>query len=388
MLHAPSVRSTASTLTSRLSTSFPFHKLASNPFSRSKSRLGLTVNTDVVPSTSIPSISAPCYSPHTPQTPPPFFSPTSTKDSKYPDFPSLVSYDKLAENLVSVDRVLTPEADPFAKIDGYYAYHLDRGCSNDRSKTPTIRSTTNADSWLADYSFPSTSVSPFSHPITSELESARASYTRSSSPQSPTHARPLPKFPSDTKPLLRRPKHTNDNRLPDWTLCLPNSSASHTRRQRQHSDVDLLKPANERVRFSSTPARPGSPFPFIGELSARIETPHNLEPSLSTVSRRSESASRASSSDLQMDQEWPLPPRRTVVVVIDSDSEDDLESVGNTSSTEKGRSLRQGWHDVEPSVEVFTPPVQLISTLLTIIIVLQPKNIYRSPDSPSLGSFP
>lgn len=322
-----SVKSTTSTLTSRISSSFS--KLA-NPFSRSRSKLGLTVDTNVVTSESTLSASTTgsntCYSPLTPRTPAAFsFGP---KSSKHVDFATVVSYgEDHVEESFTVGRVLTPEQDPFARADFFVTPREKYEWSDARSDTQTILSPMIPDNSFTSYSFPPTPDSPY---FPSHGRNSRVINSRHSPPRSPPPSHPPPRVPPPRRTLPRVP---NVDDSFDWTLNLPGSTR-----------INSTPPPPFRKRAKSTPsapptqARSNSPFPLVGDLY-NIPTPPEEEPFSPEDFERARTISEKFHSELQGDAKWPLPPKRTVILVEDE-------------TLNRGRSLNRGWHDVEPAVEV------------------------------------
>ena len=259
--------------------------------------VSLALDTEIEFADSPPSATTASHSPRTPLSPFTHFRPSNpaspVHQSSFPDLitePNTPGHDPFP-----MDRVLTPEADPFARVSCVFDPDTDQ-----RSSTPTPLIFADKNS-ISSYAFPSqVSSRAASTPdktiaTKSTEESSPLARSKYVPPPFPPPSHPPPKYPPPVRPLPPIPSPGSDwTEFSDWTLNLDSPTASH------FDDPSYIKVRNEERKESSKPLtgllsprnRPSSPFPLLKNSSSSKSLLQALAPS---VTYRSRSNARHSS---------------------------------------------------------------------------------------------
>ena len=195
-----------------------------------------------------------------------------------------------------MDRVLTPEADPFARTNScVFGSDIDQ-----RSSTPTPHIFVENDA-ISSYTFPSQVPSRAASRAASIAASEKAMATKStdegnrvsrskySPPPFPPPSHPPPKFPPPVRPLPPTPPANNDQiESSDWTLSLDNPTGSHFKNpsyMRGSRNEERNEPSKPFLGLLSPRNRPSSPFPLLKGSSSAKSLLQALAPSVTYRTR-------------------------------------------------------------------------------------------------------
>ncbi|KAF9654266.1 hypothetical protein BDM02DRAFT_3182087 [Thelephora ganbajun] len=295
VIHPPSVKSNAGTFTSRITSSLS--RLAQ----RSRSKISLTLDTEIEFADSPPSTATTSHSPRTPLSPFTHIRPSNPVSPVHQSaFPDLITEPNTPGNdPFPMDRVLTPEVDPFARANSCVS-NSDTG---QRSLTPTPHIFVENDA--ISYTFPSqvpfrsasraASISEKTVATKSAEESSRLVRSKYVPPPFPPPSHPPPKFPPPVRPLPPTPSTDNAQAdFSDWTLNLDSPTGSHpkgasyTRGSRSAERKESSKPF---LGLLSPRNRPSSPFPLLKGSSSSKSLLQALAPSVTYRTRSSHSLS-------------------------------------------------------------------------------------------------
>lgn len=285
--------------------------------------ISLTLDTGVEFADSPPSATTASHSPRTPISPFAHIRPSNPASPLHQScFPDLTTEPGAPENdLFPVDRVLTPEADPFARASYVFDPEADQ-----RSSTPTPQIFAEKNS-ISSYAFPSQvpsraesrAASISEKTVATKLtdESSRLARSKYVPPPFPPPSHPPPRYPPPVRPLPPTPSPDNDcTEFSDWTLSLDSPTGSHFK------SVPYTKGRNDERKEPSKPLkgllsprnRPSSPFPLLKNSSSSKSLLQALAPSVTYRSR--------SNTVHSTDSDTPQSPKRHASV----DTEDSSDS--------------------------------------------------------------
>jgi len=328
VMQPPSVKSNSGTFTSRITSSLS--RLAQ----LSRSKISLTLDTELEFADSPPSTATTSHSPRTPLSP---FTHTRRSNPTSPvhqfGFPDLVTEPiTLEDDPFTVDRVLTPEADPFARTNScVFEPHVDH-----RSLTPTPHFFAESDV-ISPYAFPSqvpsraasraASISENTVVTKSTDESSRFTRSKYAPPPFPPPSHPPPKFPPPVRPLPPTPSTDNDrSEFSDWTLNLDSPTGSHFKGAshiKGSRTTEKKEPSKPFLGLLSPRNRPSSPFPLLKSSSSKSLL-QALAPSVTYRTRSNHSHST--------DSDTPQSPKHHTSL--------NTENSSDSSSTLRSRPLR------------------------------------------------
>ena len=284
--HPPSVKSNAGTFASRITSSL--YRLAQ----RSRSKISLTLDTEIEFADSPPSATTASQSPRTPVSPFTYIRPSNpTSPVHQSGFPDLITE---PNDTFPMDRVLTPEADPFARVSCVFDPDADQ-----RSSTPTPHIFAEKNSF-SSYAFPlqapsrTASISERTVSTNSSDEGGRLLRSKHIPSPFPPPSHPPPRHPPPIRPLPPTPSPDNEQaEFSDWTLNLDSPTGSH------FQDASHVKARTEEKKDSSKPLigllsprnRPSSPFPLLKNSSSSKSLLQALAPSVTYRSRSNTSHS-------------------------------------------------------------------------------------------------
>ena len=304
---------------------------------RSRSKVSLLLDTEIEFADSPPSATSASHSPRTPVSPFSHIRPSNPASPAHQSgFPELIAESNSHGNdPFSVDRVLTPDIDPFARESRVFDSDADQ-----RSLTPTPHVFAEKSS-ISTYTFPpqspsraasrAASISEKTATAKSTEESPRLVRSKYVPPPFPPPSHPPPRYPPPVRPLPPTPSPKNHRSgSPDWTLGLDSPTGAHFR------DAPFSKARNEeKVESSSKPLmrlisprnRPSSPFPLLKSSSSSKSLLQALAPSVTYRSRSNTSYSADLSDDSQFQKHRP------------SVAKEDSSDSSNTSATLRARPL-------------------------------------------------
>ena len=256
--------------------------------------ISLTLDTEIEFADSPPSATTASHSPRTPVSPFTHIRPSNlaspVHQSLFPDLitePNSPSHDPFP-----MDRVLTPEADPFARASCVFDPDTDQ-----RSSTPTPHFFADKNS-ISSYTFPSqvpsraasraASISEKTVASRSTEESGRPVRSKHVPPPLPPPSHPPPKYPPPVRPLPPTPSPNDDwPEFSDWTLNLDSPTGSNFK------DASFSKGRSEERKEPSKPLmgllsprnRPSSPFPLLKNSSSSKSLLQALAPSVTYRTR-------------------------------------------------------------------------------------------------------
>ena len=289
-MHPPSVKSNAGTFASRITSSLS--RLAQ----RSRSKISLTLDTEIEFADSPPSTATTCHSPRTPISPFTHIRRSNpTSPAHQPGFPDLITESITpGDDPFAVDRVLTPEADPFARTNSC-VFELD---ADQRSLTPTPHISVEGDA-ISSYTFPtqalsrapSTTASIFEKTAATKSTDGSSRFTRSkyAPPPFPPPSHPPPRFPPPVRPLPPTPSADSDQpESSDWTLNLDSPTGPHFKDVsyiRGSRSLERKEPSKPFLGLLSPRNRPSSPFPLLKSSSSSKSLLQALAPSVAYRTR-------------------------------------------------------------------------------------------------------
>lgn len=275
-----------------------------------------------------PSTATTSHSPRTPLSP--FIhsrrsNPTSpVHQSGFPDL--ITELTPPEDDPLTIDRVLTPEADPFARTNSC-VFELDN-----RSLTPTPHIFAESDA-ISSYTFPfraapmAPSISEKTVATKSTDENSRFTRSKYAPPPFPPPSHPPPRFPPPVRPLPPTPSTDDDrSKSSDWTLNLDSPTSSHSKGAshiRGSRSTERKEPSKPFLGLLSPRNRPSSPFPLLKSSSSPKSLLQALAPSVTYRSRSNHSST---------DSDTPQSPKRHTSL--------DTEYSSDSSSTLRSRPIR------------------------------------------------
>lgn len=278
----PSVKSNPGTFASRITSSLSRLAL------RSRSKVSLTLDTEIEFADSPPSATTASHSPRTPLSPFTHLRPSNPASPVHQSgFPDMITEPNTpGDDPFHTDRVLTPEADPFARVSCVFDPDADQ-----RSSTPTPHFFSRKD-FASSYSFPSqvpsgaASISEKTIATKSTEESSRLFRSKYVPPPFPPPSHPPPKYPPPVRPLPPTPSQGDDwTEFSDWTLNLDNPTGSRFRDVSYIKGEEMKESSKHLLGLLSPRNRPSSPFPLLKNSSSSKSLLQALAPSLTYRTR-------------------------------------------------------------------------------------------------------